>query len=86
MTRDVTPWAVEWTDDAFQALIAMHWQSAALIDEALLRFAESGVGSVRRMFVDGAVETVLLVPPRAIVIARDRTRRIVFVRRIIRYA
>lgn len=80
-------WRLEWTALAVRDLLAIPgWRTAARIDEAILRLAETGQGEFRRMVVDGQAETVILIAPYAVLVSRDRPRRTLVVRRIVRYA
>jgi hypothetical protein len=80
-------WSVEWSPPALRDFYALpQWTTAARIDEALLRLAESGDGALRRVVIDGVTMTVLLVPPYSVVLSRDKPRRTILVWRIVRYA
>ena len=56
-------WAVVWFDQAAEDLQRVHWETAARIDEAVQRLAATHEGPLRRVLINGAVETRLLVPP-----------------------
>lgn len=80
-------WALEYSPAALRELIEIpNWESAARVDEALMRFVETGHGDLRRMLLDGRLRHVLLVPPSAAEVRRIRTSRTMLVRRVVRYA
>jgi hypothetical protein len=80
-------WAVEWAPRALHDLYRIpNWQTAALVDEAILRFAESGTGALRRVQTEGGIEHRLLVYPYFVRLTRDRASKTIYVWRIVRYA
>jgi hypothetical protein len=79
-------WAVVWFDQAADDLRRMHWQSAARVDEAVLRLAATNEGPLRRVLINGRIETRLLVPPYAAIVSLDRRARLLRVWRVVRYA
>ena len=79
-------WAVNWFEQATGDLLRMHWETAARIDEAVQRLATTNEGPLRRVLINGNVETRLLVPPYAAIVSLDRRARLVKVWRIVRYA
>ena len=80
-------WALEWTALALRDFYALpHWTTAVRVDEALQRLASTMVGDLRRMVIDGQMESALLVPPYSVLLTRDRRRRTIVVWRIVRYA
>lgn len=80
-------WSIEWAPRALYDFYRVpNWQTAARIDEALLRLAETGKGPLRRIEGDGPPEFRLLVPPYFARVTRDRARKAIVVWRIVRYA
>ena len=80
-------WAIEWSPAASRDFYALpSWKTAARIDEAVQRLAATGEGELRRVEIDGTFVTRLLVPPYALLVSRDRTRRTIVVWRVLRYA
>jgi hypothetical protein len=79
-------WAVVWFDQAAEDLRRLHWETAARIDEAVQRLATTNEGPLRRVLINGVVETRLLVPPHAAIVSLDRRARLVKVWAIVRYA
>lgn len=79
-------WAVAWFDQAAEDLRRLHWETAARIDEAVQRLATTNEGALRRVLINGVVETRLLVPPYAAIVSLDRRARLVKVWAIVRYA
>jgi hypothetical protein len=79
-------WAVVWFDQAAEDLRRLHWETAARIDEAVQRLATTNEGPLRRVLINGVVETRLLVPPYAAIVSLDRRARLLKVWAIVRYA
>lgn len=79
-------WAVVWFDQAAEDLRRVHSETAARIDEAVQRLATTSEGPLRRVLINGNVETRLLVPPYAAIVSVDRRARQLKVWRIVRYA
>ena len=48
--------SVAWHPRAVSDLERLHWRSAALVDEAVQRFAERGEGTLRAVTTDGQRE------------------------------
>ena len=79
-------WAVVWFDQAAEGLRRLHWETAARIDEAVQRLATTNEGPLRRVLINGVVETRLLPPPYAAIVSLDPRARVVKVWAIVRYA
>jgi mRNA-degrading endonuclease RelE of RelBE toxin-antitoxin system len=48
-------WRIVWTEPALRSLQSILWQDAARIDAAVIAYAETGLGDVRRLPTDDAV-------------------------------
>lgn len=80
-------WTIRWHVLAERDFYDLpHWQTAERIDTAILRFASSAEGDVRRVDTPSGKEFRLLVPPYFVRISRDRASRTIHVWRIVRYA
>ena len=80
-------WVVRWHRLAERDFYELpHWRTAERIDEAVQRFASSGVGELRRIETAQGIEHRLLVPPYFVRLSRDRATRTIHVWRIARYA
>jgi hypothetical protein len=76
--------SVAWHPRAVSDLERLHWRSAALVDEAVQRFAERGEGTLRAVTTDGQRELRLYVAPYFAWISV--TPETVLVWRVLRYA
>ena len=56
---------IDWTPAARWALRTMPWRDAARVDEAILRFAETGEGMLSRVFEADPRALRLRIPPYA---------------------
>ncbi|MFO0760005.1 MAG: hypothetical protein U0359_26205 [Byssovorax sp.] len=79
-------WSLSWSIVAERDLLAIHWLLAARVDAAVMRFAASGQGNVRRiepldpkrlcLYVDGAEARLFLDPnERVLYVSRVFARR-----------
>lgn len=70
--RPTTSWESCWAFPAERTLKQIPWRDAARVDAAILRFAATGEGHVRRLRSDDAVTLRLYVLPYGVRITLDR--------------
>lgn len=76
---------VEWTSGALADLRAIIWQDAAWIAAEIARYAEHGIGDVRRVSLPtGAQGLVLFLPGYRVWLTFDRAARTLWVWRVAR--
>lgn len=77
--------AVEWTAGAMADLRAIAWQDAAWIAAEVARYAEQGIGDMRRVpLPTGGRGLVLFLPGYRVWLTFDRTARTLWVWRVAR--
>lgn len=78
---------VGWGEDAERDLRGLPWADAAWIAAEVVRYAEHGIGDVRRTALpSGQVVPVLFLPGYRVSFAYDRTTRTLWVRAVWRIA
>ena len=82
----MTPWNLAWSSQAEADLRTIHWDTAGRIDAALMRLAETGEGTLRKVVLHDRVWSALLLWPYAALVTRDKAARTIFVWRVVRYA
>ncbi len=80
------PWNVAWFSQAEEDLRNIHWDTAGRIDAALMRLAETGEGTLRKVVIHDRVWSALLLWPYAALVTRDKATRTILVWRVVRYA
>lgn len=76
-----------WSEYAEEALRNIPWLDAAWIASEVARYAEHGVGDVRRVpLASGSLAPVLFLPGYRVVLSYDRTTRTLWVRGVLRAA
>ena len=80
------PWNLAWSQQAEADLRNIHWDTAGRLDAALMRLAESGEGTLRKVVIHDRVWSALLLWPYAALVTRDKEARTILVWRVIRYA
>lgn len=73
-------WSLAWSSQAELDLRNIHWDAAGRIDAALMRLAETGEGTLRKVVLHDQVWSALLSWPR------DKAARTKLVWRVVRYA
>lgn len=58
-------WSLAWSLQAEEDLRSIHWDTAARIDAALMRLAETGEGTLRKVVLHDRVWSALLFWPYA---------------------
>ena len=78
---------VLWSGDAERDLLAIPWTDAAWISAQVARYAEHGIGDVRRTSLpSGQIVPILFLPGYRVAFAYDRTARTLWVRWVWRIA
>ena len=80
------PWNLAWSSQAEADLQNIHWDTAGRIDAALMRLAETGEGTLRKVVLHDQVWSALLLWPYAALVTRDKAVRTILVWRVVRYA
>ena len=79
-------WSLAWSSQAEADLRNIHWDTASRIDAALMRLAEAGEGTLRKVVLHDQVWSALLLWPYAALVTRDKAARTILVWRVVRYA
>lgn len=82
----MNPWSLAWSSQAQEDLRNIHWDTAGRIDAALMRLAETGEGTLRKVVLHDRVWSALLLWPYAASVTRDKAARTILVWRVVRYA
>jgi len=82
----VKRWNVAWSSQAEADLRNIHWDTAGRIDASLMRLAETGEGTLRKVVLHDQVWSALLLWPYAALVTRDKAARTILVWRVVRYA
>lgn len=80
------PWSLAWSSQAEADFRNIHWDTAGRIDAALMRLAETGEGTLRKVVLQDRVWSALLLWPYAALVTRDKAGRTIVVWRVVRYA
>lgn len=80
------PWHLAWSSQAEADLRNIHWDTAGRLDAALMRLAETGEGTLRKVVIHDQVWSALLLWPYAALVTRDKEARTILVWRVVRYA
>lgn len=77
-------WALRWSVVAERDLLSIPWRVAAAVDAAVMRFAATGQGNVRRVEPTDPWRLKLRVPGAEARLFVDATERVIHVARVFR--